>query len=80
MISLVPLYGKNSGSGCSRVGFLERYVGLGEVKGEQTKLHNEDLDIYSVPNVITVLKLRRMKWAALVSHIERTGMHTGFWL
>jgi hypothetical protein len=35
-----------------------------EVKGEYRRLHNEELyDLHSPPNVIWVVKSRRMKWA-----------------
>jgi len=33
-----------------------------EVKGERRKLHNEELrDLYSLPNIVRVVKSRRMK-------------------
>jgi len=38
-----------------------------EVKGEWGKLHNEELnDLYS-PNIVQVIKLRRMRWAGHVA-------------
>ena len=34
-----------------------------EVTGEWRKLHNEELsDLYSLPNIVRVVKSRRMKW------------------
>jgi hypothetical protein len=42
-----------------------------EVRGEWRKLHNEELHIlYSSPNVIRQIKLRRMRWAG---HVARMG-------
>jgi hypothetical protein len=42
-----------------------------EVTGEWRRLHNEDLnDLYSSPNIIRVIKSRRMRWAG---HIARMG-------
>jgi hypothetical protein len=42
-----------------------------EVKGDWRKLHNEDLHNYcSSPNVIRMIKSRRMRWAG---HVARMG-------
>jgi len=42
-----------------------------EVTGEWNKLHNEELrDLYSLPNIVRVVKLRRMRWAG---HVARMG-------
>ena len=41
-----------------------------EIKGEWRKLHNKKLnDLFSPPNVILVIKLRRMRWAGYVACI-----------
>ena len=46
-----------------------------EVTGEWRKLHNEELsDLYSLPNIVPVVKSRRMRWAG---HVERMGEERG---
>jgi hypothetical protein len=38
-------------------------------------LHNEELnDLYSLPNIVRVVKLRRMRWAG---HVARRGEERG---
>ena len=38
-----------------------------EVTGEWRKLHNEELRyLYPLPNIVRVVKLRRMRWAGIV--------------
>jgi len=51
-----------------------------EVTGEWRKLHNEELhDLYSSPNIIQVIKLRRIKWAGRVARMgERSGAYRVF--
>jgi len=46
-----------------------------EVTGDWRKLHNEELThLYSSPNIIRVIKSRRMRWAG---HIARMGERRG---
>jgi hypothetical protein len=46
-----------------------------KVTGEWRKLHKEELrDLYSIPNIVRVVKLRRMRWAG---HVARTGEWRG---
>jgi len=46
-----------------------------EVTGEWRKLHNEELnDVYFSPNIVRVIKSRRMRWAG---HIARMGKSRG---
>jgi hypothetical protein len=41
-----------------------------EVTGEWRKLHNEELNgLYSLPNIVWVIKLRRLRWAGHVAHM-----------
>jgi len=48
-----------------------------EVTREWRKLHNEELnDLYCSPNIIRVIKLRRMRWAGHVARLgERRGVY-----
>ena len=48
-----------------------------EVTGEWKKLHNEGLsDLYSLPNILRVVKSRRIRWAGHVAHmVERRGVY-----
>jgi hypothetical protein len=45
------------------------------VTGEWRKLHNEELnDLYSLPNIVRVVKSRRIRWAG---HVARVGEDRG---
>jgi len=47
----------------------------GALTGEWRKLHKEELrDLYSIPNIVRVVKSRRMRW---VWHVARMGEGRG---
>jgi hypothetical protein len=51
-----------------------------EVTGGWRKLHDEELhNLYSSPNIIIMIKSRRMRWAGHVARMGRRGMHIGYW-
>ena len=46
-----------------------------EVTGDWRRLHNEELkDLYCSPNIVRVIKWRRMRWAG---HVARMGEERG---
>ena len=58
-------------------GVLRRIFGpkRAKVTGEWRKLHNEELKgLYSSPNIMRVIKSRRMRWAG---HVARMGVGRG---
>ena len=49
-----------------------------EATGEWRRLHNEELnDFYSSPNILRVIKSRRMRWAG---HVARMGEERGVYM
>ena len=51
-----------------------------EVTREWIKLHNEELnDLYCSPNIVRVIKSRRMRWAGHVARMGRGEAYTGYW-
>ena len=58
---------------------LRRIVGprRDEVTGEWRRLHNEEInDLYPSPNIVRVIKSRRMRWAG---HVARMGEERGLY-
>ena len=52
-----------------------------EVTGEWGRLHNEELnDFYSSPNIVRVIKSRRMRWAELAARMGEERVCIGSWL
>jgi hypothetical protein len=46
-----------------------------EVTGDWRRLHNEEINVlYSSPNIVRVIKSRRMRWAG---HVARMGEERG---
>jgi hypothetical protein len=51
-----------------------------EVTGEWRNLHNEELNyLYSLPNIVRVVKSRRMRCAGHVASMGEGKVCTGFW-
>ena len=47
-----------------------------KVMGEWRRLHNEELNDLYAPNIVRVIKLRRMRWAGHVAHMrEERGVY-----
>jgi hypothetical protein len=52
-----------------------------EEDGSWRKLHNDKLhNLYSSPNIVRVIKLRRMRWAGHVARMGSGDVFTGFWM
>jgi hypothetical protein len=52
----------------------------GKVTEEWRKLHSEELnDVYCSPNIVRVIKSKRMKWARHLACMGKGEVHVGFW-
>jgi len=51
-----------------------------EVTGEWRRFHNEELnDLYSSPNIVRVIKSRRMRWTGHVARMDEETGYIGSW-
>jgi hypothetical protein len=52
-----------------------------EVRGGWRKLHNNELyNLYASPNIIRIIKSRRMKWTGHVARMGEIKINTNSWL
>ena len=61
---------------------LRRIFGLrrDEVTGEWRRSHNEELnDLYCSPNIVRVIKFRRMRWTGHVARMGEERVVIGSW-
>ena len=73
--------------GGTHIGFFENRVlrkifgpKRDEVIRECRRLHNKELyDLYSSPNIIWVMKSRRMRWMEHIAHMEDRRGANGIW-
>jgi hypothetical protein len=63
-------------------GVMRRIIGPGrEEDGSWRKLHSDELRrLYYSPNILRVIKLRRMRWAGHMARMGRGEVFRRFWL
>jgi hypothetical protein len=65
-------YDINDGHG--KISYEKRKISKGKLK-----LHNEELHNFcSSPNIIRIIKSRRVRWTEYVAQMWRRGMHVGY--
>jgi hypothetical protein len=71
----LSLLGRNIDSGFLRTVLRKIFGPRREEDGSWRKLHNDELhSLYSSPNIVRVIKSRRMRWAG---HVARVGEERG---
>jgi hypothetical protein len=51
-----------------------------KITREGRKLHNKELsNPYSSPNIVRVIKWRKIRWAGHIARMGRGEAYTGFW-
>jgi hypothetical protein len=63
-----------------KIGSEGEYLGLrGTLTGGRRKLHNDFHDLNPSPNIVRVIRSRRIRWAGHVVRRERGEVYTTFW-
>jgi hypothetical protein len=47
--------------------------------GGWRKVHDEFHSLYSSPNIIRIIKSRRMRWGGHIPRVKRRGIRARFW-
>jgi hypothetical protein len=50
-----------------------------QITGKWRKIHNEELSMYSSPNIIQLIKSTRIKWAGHVAHMGKRRGEAHAW-
>ena len=68
-------------SACRLSVFENRYIfgSKRDENGEWRRLYNEELhSLYCLPNVVMVIKSRRLRWAGHIDRMEKVGVLSKF--
>jgi hypothetical protein len=71
-------WGRYVGWGCLRIGCWG-YLGARGTRGVEKSTSEKLNDLYCSPNIIRVIKSRRMGWAGHVACMGNKRVHTRFW-